>query len=108
MKTVTLTEKRVERVIELLKNHHTTEAYARTTDGRPTRGNDPEAVCWCALGAIEKVCAPKGTLLRLGEIPAEIFTNIVSLNDHGRLHQLCAELRKCVGMKIGVREDFSK
>jgi hypothetical protein len=34
--------------------HWTRHAYARNSDGLPTDPEAPDAVCWCALGAIHR------------------------------------------------------
>jgi hypothetical protein len=53
---------------------------ARDKDGKPVRSTVPEAVCWCALGALRRICGST-----FGE-PAEILNeemgfSITAFND---------------------------
>jgi hypothetical protein len=41
--------------------HWTQRSAARKANGSPTFGNDPEASCWCVVGAIER-CADAASL----------------------------------------------
>lgn len=73
--------------------HHTTRAYGRDAAGaRLSTGFAPEAVCWCAVGALQ--CAAlqpvagnwKLALDTLEEAAQDLFeADVVSVND-GRGH----------------------
>lgn len=39
-------------VLDLIKKGWTQKEYARNSDGNPVRSKDPNAVSWCALGAL--------------------------------------------------------
>ncbi len=96
MKTMTLTENRIERVISILKRHRTTGIYARNEVGFPVDPKDPHAVCWCGVGALEKV---------LPKEPAASsypFEEIVKLNDSGQTRKLYRLLRSLIGTKVEV------
>lgn len=40
------------KAVDYIKKGWTQGAFARKADGSPTYSLDPEAVCWCAFGAL--------------------------------------------------------
>ena len=74
--------------------HWTTRVTARDEAGDQVRPEDGKACCWCAVGALEKICAEDGADLasctgairRLGDAAEFLFGTraIVQINDlHG-------------------------
>ncbi len=52
MTTITITEDMVESAIKLVNEHGTRGAYARKANGYKCETHDPEAVSFCAVGAL--------------------------------------------------------
>jgi hypothetical protein len=68
--------------------HHTTKAFARNGEGRRVTllGNDPDAVCWCAVGAIQCLARNRydrrEAIKALDDVALDIFgVSIVAVND---------------------------
>jgi len=74
--------------------HWTTRVTARDEAGDQVRPEDGKACCWCAVGALEKICAEQGgdlasctgVIRRLGDAAESLFGTraIAQINDlHG-------------------------
>lgn len=68
--------------------------YALLPSGRPTRGNDPDACCWCSLGALQASgsCDTSPEAALLDECAIEMFgEDIIDVNDglgHGAVMEV--------------------
>ena len=81
--------------------HWTQGVSARDTDGEPVRVNDTTAVCWCLVGAADKVMAPDllwnsevyGALVQA--VPAG-FKNLSDFNDNHTHAEVLAAVDKAI------------
>src|ERR1700743_869307 len=64
----------------------TQDSYARDVDGKTTDPINPDAVCWCAVGAIMKVKGSVGSVIIQRPLgPLAEYTNgtsLISFNDN--------------------------
>jgi hypothetical protein len=75
----------LERAYRRAVDHNTTAAMARDATGRSVDPLDPEAVTWCAIGAIRReLGASPGMAIctQLG-VPADLTITIMQRNDNG-------------------------
>lgn len=54
----------LEKARDLWVAHPTKGWHARDANGVNVPACDPRAVCWCAVGAIRKICGPDAHLLQ--------------------------------------------
>jgi hypothetical protein len=81
----------IERSRVRVREHGTTDAYARNADGEETGATEPDAVCWCALGALRvefEADTEHRLMCELGfmyseDKAEELLTEIVQANDGG-------------------------
>lgn len=61
----------------------TTGYYARTANGQCTNSENPDAVCWCAFGALWKVSNSRSNSANLLETAANhlFHEDVVTVND---------------------------
>ncbi len=79
----------------------TTEASARDRHGKPTAPDDPEACCWCLIGAVERSGSDLGVdrttlskaIARLGDSAEALFgTRAISFINDCEGHQSVGQL----------------
>ena len=88
------------------RNHWTQGASARDDRGAPVPYTDPDAMCWCSMGAIGKVVSeaeqtPVGVVIALrGGIKHlksfTSFTSIASFNDNSTHTQVLEAFDKAI------------
>ncbi len=108
MKNVTITKNRIEKAIALVKSQGVSRskyALARDADGYMVDPCSPNAVCYCALGALAKYCGignEYGTIYRVLAAAGVDYTAIYSASDCGDFRAMASEMRKLEGVVLKV------